>query len=306
MSAFLSVTETDLPAIDFVRQHGRVDREFSHLTQDSGNVSWLAESDGQRFFVKTAGPDGPPPPGAPTPYFDHAGRVRLLRNAADVARSSRHPAIPELLNVIESADGPLLVYEAVPGDLIGVTSTPGSPVGSHRLRQEPTSAYQRFARLPGENLLAIFDVLIDLHRDLAEAGWVASDLYDGCLIVDFSTSTLHVVDLDNYRPGPSVNDMGRMFGAKRFMAPEELQLGASIDQRTTVFNLGRLVWHFCTRLSEQADEFCGPDDLAAVVSRATHPDPAQRHPDVATFASAWLSRRNGAAPPDSNPLPYVP
>lgn len=85
-----------------------------------------------------------------------------------------------------------------------------------------------------ENLLAIFDVLIDLHRDLAEAGWVASDLYDGCLIVDFSTSTLHVVDLDNYRSGPSVNDMGRMFGAKRFMAPEEFHLAATIDQRTTV------------------------------------------------------------------------
>ena len=48
---------------------------------------------------------------------------------------------------------------------------------------------------------------------------MACDLYDGCLIVDLGTGSLKVVDLDTYRRGPSVNDMGRMFGATRFMAP---------------------------------------------------------------------------------------
>lgn len=294
MSIFLNCTSTDLHPSEFVQQHSHVEREFSHHTQGSGNISWLIESDGQRLFVKSAGRDMPPPPGAPEPYFDHSGRVRLLRNAIEVARSCQHPALPELLNVIESPHGPALVYQAVAGELIGVTSKP-TPGGSGRLRQDPTSSYQRFAQLPAGELLAIFDTLIDLHRDLAAAGWVASDLYDGCLIVDFSSRTLHVIDLDNYRTGTTTNDMGRMFGSGRYMAPEEYELGASIDQRTTIFNLGRLAWHFCTRLSESDDQFCGTEHLASVLKQATATGPADRHRDVAEFAAAWQSERHRMA-----------
>ena len=62
--------------------------------------------------------------------------------------------------------------------------------------------------------------------------------------------------------------MGRMFGSRRFMAPEEFELGAPLDQRTTVFTLGRLVRHFTTHLTEDAGHFDGPDALAAVVAQA--------------------------------------
>ena len=65
----------------FVRGQGTVLAEFGHLTQDSGNVSWLVDLGDRRVFVKTAGAPGEPGLGAPTPYFDHAGRARLLRNA---------------------------------------------------------------------------------------------------------------------------------------------------------------------------------------------------------------------------------
>lgn len=284
MSAFLGVAGIDQPASGYVARHGRIEREFSHLTQGSGNVSWIVEAPEGRLFIKTAGTGDPPPPGAPAPYFDHPGRVRLLRNAIDLARSCDHPALPALLNVIEAPDGPMLIYRAAPGELISV------PAGQ---RADPASAYQRFAHLPAAAQLPLFDTLIDLHRALAGLGWVACDLYDGCLIVDFDTLTLHVVDLDTYRRGPSRNDMGRMFGASRFMAPEEFQLGALLDQRTTVFTLGRLAWHFTTRLTEDAGAFNGPDGLAAVIAQAVRPAPDDRFPTVAAFASAWQSARAG-------------
>ena len=155
----------------------------------------------------------------------------------------------------------------------------------------PASAYQRFAHLPGPDLLGIFDTLIDLHADLAAAGWVAADLYDGCLIVDLPVPALTVIDLDTYRRGPSTNEMGRMFGSSRFMAPEELELGARIDQRTTVFTLGRLVWHFATRLTEDPAGFCGSTALAEVVRRACRPAPEDRYPTVHELAEAWVSAR---------------
>ena len=266
----------------FVRSTGTVVAEFGPLTQDSGNVSWLVDVGDRRLFVKTAGADAPPAPDAPVPYFDHAGRVGLLRNAVTVADSCRHPALPRLLNVIESPAGPALVYEAAAGELVGV----------HRSeRDDPASAYQRFAHLPADRLLGVFDQLIDLHAALAAAGWVAVDLYDGCLIVDFATGSLRVVDLDTYRRGPSRNDMGRMFGATRFMAPEELELGATLDERTTVFTLGRLVWHFATRLTERPEDFCGSPDLARVVRQACRTTPSERHRHVAALAEAWRSAR---------------
>lgn len=284
MSAFLSVAGTDQPAPAYIARHGRIEREFSRRTQDSGNISWIVEAPKGRFFIKTAGTAAPPRPGAPAPYFDHPGRVRSLRNAVDLARSCDHPALPALLNVIETPTGPMLVYQAVPGELIGGIS-PAE-------RADPASAYQRLASLPAAAQLPLFDTLIDLHRALAGLGWVACDLYDGSLIVDFDTLTVHVVDLDDYRRGPSRNDMGRMLGSSRFMAPEEFELGAALDQRTTVFTLGRLVRHFTTRLTEDPGSFSGPAGLAAVIEQAVQPAPDDRFPTVAAFASAWQSARH--------------
>ena len=283
MSNLKVVSRIDQDPATYVRECSTVLREFNHLSQDSGNVSWLVESAGQHLFVKTPGTPGPPVPDAPVPYLDHAGRVRLLRNAVDLARSCDHPALPALLNVIESPMGPALVYEAACGDPIRVPS---------EQRGDPTSSYQRLAHLPASALFGLFDTLIDVHVALAAAGWVAGDLYDGCLIVDFRVPSLSVIDLDSYRRGPTINDMGRMFGSTRFMAPEEFELGAQIDERTTVFTLGRIVWHFATRLTEDPAEFCGTAGLANVIQKACEPFPADRHASVADLASAWNGVRH--------------
>lgn len=237
-----------------------------------GNVSWLVDTPQGRYFVKTAGLTNDHASPIPAPYLDHSGRVGLLRNAIKLAASCAHVALPRLLNVIESPTGPALVYEAAPGELVGVPP---------EQREDPASAYRRFAQLPADELLGLFDVLLDLHRDLTAAGWVACDLYDGCLMVDFHGPSLRVVDLDTYRRGPSINEVGRMFGSTRFMAPEDFEMGAVIDQRTTIFTLGRLIWHFGTRLTEEEQHFCGPAALGRTVQRACQPQPSDRHASVA-------------------------
>jgi serine/threonine-protein kinase len=276
-----AISEEDIGG--YVRRYATIIKQFDHLTQDSGNVSWLVDVGDQRLFVKTAGGQNGGPHGGPVPYFDHAGRVELLRNAVELAQSCSHPALPQLLNVIETASGPVLVYEAAVGELVRV------PPG---IRNDPVSAYQRFAHLPAAELLDLFDVLIDLHVDLAAAGWIACDLYDGCLIVDFASGSLAVIDLDNYRRGPSVNGMGRMFGSSRFMAPEEFERGVVIDERTTIFTLGRLIWHFGTRLTESTEDFCGPPAVADVVQQACQVSPADRYAAVAWFSDAWMAARH--------------
>ncbi len=127
---------------------------------------------------------------------------------------------------------------------------------------------------------AALDTVFRLHVKLAERGWIACDFYDGSLIYDFAGRRMHVVDLDSYRDGPFVNDVGRMFGSDRFMAPEEYERGARIDERTTVFTMGRTVAQ-CLSL--------GTTPIASLIARACATDPDRRFQTVAEFYDAWAT-----------------
>src|SRR5689334_8290505 len=233
-------------------------------TQESGNVSYGVRVGDRRYFVKTAGRVDDP---------EHAARVERLRNAVAIATSCTHRAIPVLDHVIESPSGPLLVYDWFDGELLGVPSA---------RRDDPTSSFARFRALPAPTIAAVLTTIYDLHVQLARAGWVAVDFYDGCLMYDFASQELRVIDLDMYSRGPFTNRMGRMFGSTRFMAPEEFELGARVDERTTVFNLGRAASVF---LGERGT----PNQLAAA-TRACSPDPEARFATVEAFHAAWADR----------------
>ncbi|WP_193103420.1 serine/threonine protein kinase [Brachybacterium sp. FME24] len=282
MVDLLSMTRSDRNPEELVHAAGEVLARYDHRTQDSGNISWLVATPDGDLFVKTAGTREPSPPGAAVPYLDHAGRVGLLRSAVEIARSAAHPALARLRTVIETPYGPALVYDRAPGELIGVPSA---------RRSDPGSPYRRFAVASPALRLTVLDQLLDAHQALEAAGWVACDLYDGCLMVDLATGRLTLIDLDTYRRGPSTNDMGRMFGSTRFMAPEEFELGAVLDARTTVFTLGRIMQHFGTSLSEDLADFCGGGAAAEVVARATMPDHSERFGTVAELVGAWFAAR---------------
>src|SRR5262245_16518062 len=100
---------------DFLRSTGRVFAVFDERTQDSGNISYGILAGDRRFFVKTAGM-----PENSKAHLSHEQRVALLRNAVTFRRQVDHHSFPELLNVIESPDGPMLVYSWIPGELVGV------------------------------------------------------------------------------------------------------------------------------------------------------------------------------------------
>jgi serine/threonine-protein kinase len=145
-------------------------------------------------------------------------------------------------------------------------------------RTDPASAFARFLALDTRERATALDVVFRLHVKLAARGWIASDFYDGSLIYDFERRRIHVVDLDSYRDAPFTNEMGRMFGSTRFMAPEEFTLGARIDDRTTVFALGRTVAQFLP---------LGPEAVDSLVARACDPEPERRFQTVAQFHEAW-------------------
>ncbi|MCZ6680279.1 MAG: serine/threonine protein kinase, partial [Candidatus Poribacteria bacterium] len=102
---------------------------------------------------------------------------------------------------------------------------------------------------------------------------------------------LHVVDLDCYRQGPFTNEMGRMFGSSRFMAPEEFELGAGIDERTNVFTMGRTAAVLLSDGTLERLPFRGSDALYEVIRRACHNDRHKRFDSMAAFYDAWRQAR---------------
>ena len=260
---------------------GKVFSVFDELVQDSGNVSYGVQVDLRRFFVKSAGDSDDP-----RPFLSHGERVALLRNAVRLRRSCSHFALPKLHNVIESPHGPLLVYSWVDGELLHA---------DRATRNMPQSALQRFRRLPASEILNALDVIFELHHELAQTGWIAGDFYDGCLIYDFARQDIHVIDLDGYREGPSINGMGRMFGSSRFMAPEEFDKGAPIDERTTVFTMGRTAANLLSDGTLTRSAFRGNEAQYYVVCRACRSSRSQRFASVADFYAAWLEAGNGTS-----------
>lgn len=253
---------------------GGVFTVFDGRTQDSGNISYGVQIAQERYFVKTAGH-----PNDPNPFLNHSKRVSLLRNAVQLRQSCNHHTLPRLHQVIESPTGPLLVYQWVGGQLIRVDAA---------VRNDPESTFQRFRRLPSHEIIRALDLVYELHHQLAQLGWVAVDFYDGCLIYDFDCQELHIVDLDHYCKGPFINEMGRMFGSSRFMTPEEFECGARIDERTTVFTMGRTAAVLLSDGTLERQPFRGSDALYEVIRRACCDDRGERYDSMTAFFAAWM------------------
>lgn len=267
----------DQPLGEWLRAVGVVFAEFGDQTQDSGNVSYGVQVGDGRYFVKTAGEMDDP-----RPFLDYPARVALLRNAARLSASVSHAMLPSLLGVIESPDGPLLVYPWLDGELLGVP---------REQRDDPQSPFQRFRNLPPATTCSCLDAVFDLHTHLAAAGWIAVDFYDGSLLYDFAAGRLWALDLDMYHHGSFINEMSRMFGSTRFMAPEEFERGALIDEQTTVFVLGRTALVFLSDGTLDPQPFRGPRALFDAVAQACQPDRARRFASVAAFHDAWRAAR---------------
>ena len=105
-------------------------------------------------------------------------------------------------------------------------------------KQYPTR--ERFLALPLERRLGIFREVLEFHIHAAKRGYVSVDFYDGCVLYEEDTGRTLLCDVDAYHKMPFANPVGRMWGSTRFMAPEEFQKGAAINERTMVYTMGAL------------------------------------------------------------------
>ena len=187
-----------------------------------------------------------------------------------------------LRHAFDVPGGRAVVYPWVPGEVLNDPLGPGG-----RAHAASDSALNRFRGRPVGSIERVLDTVIDAHVTVAEQGFVAVDFYDGCLMYDAANEQVRLVDLDEYRPAPYVLESDRQYGSRRFMAPEEFVRGATIDERTTVYTLGRTA----RVLLGDAGHWRGSAASEQVVDRATADDPAARFDSVDVFAAAWFASR---------------
>nr|MBC8508747.1 serine/threonine protein kinase [Chloroflexota bacterium] len=210
----MSPTLIETPSIDceietYLNQIGEIFRVFRW--QDSGCISYGAECEGERWFVKCS---------------EQPQGIESLRRAEILHTQVQHLALANLHNVIETPHGLALVFDWLPGEVLYDYIAHRGQQG----RNNPGSPHYRFRNLPAEKILAALNTIFDLHVLLAERGFIAVDFYDGCIMYDFASDHTSVVDLDEYRPGPFTLEAERLPGSRRYMAPEEYVQGSEIDQ----------------------------------------------------------------------------
>ena len=177
------------------------------------------------------------------------------------------------VEVVDVEGLPVLRYPWVDGETLyhATTDRQGSAV-----RTGDDAPHAPFRRLPVDQIVFAVDAIYSAHVEITREGFVAVDLYDGSLHYDFDRRRMRLIDLDEYRPGPVRVPDEPLPGSTRFRSPEEQVPGGVVDERSTVYVLGRVAQIL---LDEGDDDgrWRASDELAAVAEREPRPGRSVRH-----------------------------
>lgn len=201
----------------------------------SGCICIGMEKDDRKYFCKIAGVNTIE--GEVTPEES----VQILKKAVVLYRKLAHPNLIKLIE--DYAYGPF--YVAVFQWARGECLFDHWNFDTYKKNPALKTPRQRFLALPAAKKLAAADVLFSFLQNTTKQGYVAVDFYDGSILYDFTADTLTICDIDLFQKAPAVNDLGPdWYGTKRLKAPEEYVAGGIIDEQTSLFTLGALIFDF--------------------------------------------------------------
>ena len=259
----------------FIAELGSVFADF--LAQDSGNKSYGIQTTHGPKWLKVLNLQK-------TPLGDLQTIVRFYN-------SLNHPSIPQNWQLVELVDGLVLMSDWVQGKVLS------SPTIN---RQDPTSTYQQFQRLPLAKRLQAFATILELFVEIEAQSIIVEDFYDGSILYDFATDIVYVCDLDHIHHGSYHLQRERQFGSRRFMAPEEFCRGSLIDSRTNVFTLGATGFVLLNNNKRDRQDWPLAADLHQILQKATAHEPADRFVNIATLYQAWQTAVSPITLPTQN------
>lgn len=252
----------------FIKEYGTVFKIYDD--QDSGNICFGTEKNGQRYFIKFAG--------APTVQFsgNPSNAVARLKKSLPIYSELKHENLVKFIESKEIRGGFTMVFKWVNGDCMG--------------RMYP-AAHHRFMQLPISARLAVFSDILNFLEYVVYQNYVAIDFYDGSIMYNFENGTTTICDIDLFRRQPCTNDMGRMWGSSFFQSPEEYKFGAVIDEITNVYTVGATAFALFGAYERTRDKWQLSDKLFQVATRAVSSDRTRRQQSIRQLREEWDGNR---------------
>ena len=206
----------------------------------SGCISFGVQKDNKKYFIKIAGAK------TVEAEISEQESIDLLKDAVEKYKSIHHQNLIKYIDsfdineffavIFEYADGECLFdhwnFEKYKNDLTLIT-----PI-------------QKFKKLEISKRLDVVYKLFSFFETFINAGYVAVDFYDSSIIYNFEKEEATFCDIDLFRKLPTKNDLGKdYYGTKRLKAPEENELGATIDELTNEFTLGAIIFDIFSNVS---------------------------------------------------------
>ncbi|WP_143319807.1 hypothetical protein [Clostridium sp. HBUAS56010] len=275
----------------WVHKYGKVFCVFDQT--GSGCIGFGVENRDKRYFIKVAGVH------TMEAEIDPGESVKVLKEAVKLYEILDHPNLIRIREHFPVGELYAAVFDWAEGECL-YDHWNFDYYKDNPLIKSPSN---KFKELPIWKKFRTVDTLFSFLELTAEKNYVAVDFYDGSIIYDFNLDATMICDIDFFREKPAFNDMGEQYwGSKRLKAPEEYILHESIDERTNVFTLGALIFHFFGGFTEQEiklryknncfspcclDRWELNDKAYEVLVKAVAGDRLDRYQTVKEFRKEW-------------------
>lgn len=211
----------------------------------SGCISFVIKKNDKKYFFKIAGAK------TVNAEISEEESIKLLKEAVIKYKDIKNDNLIKLIDAFEYKDFYVVIYEYAEGECLFDHWN----FDRYEKTKEITPL-MKFKSLPVEKRLNVVDKLFSFFESFIDAGYVAVDFYDSSIIYDFDNDEVTFCDIDLFRKMPTVNDLGTgYFGTKRLKAPEENELGASIDEQTSLFTLGAIIFDMFSNASNIKERY---------------------------------------------------
>lgn len=252
----------------------------------SGCISFGIEKENKKYFFKIAGAK------TVEAEISEEESIKLLKEAVIKYKDIRHENLIKLVDAFDYNEFYVVIYEYAEG----LCLFDHWNFERYEKTKEITPM-MRFKSLSVEKRLNVVYKLFSFFESFINAGYVEVDFYDSSIIYDFEKDEVTFCDIDLFRKMPTSNDLGKdYFGTKRLKAPEENELGAIIDEQTSLFTLGAIIFDMFSKISNieerydkgvfipnKLDEFELNEDTYKVLLKATNYERLNRYKTIKEF-----------------------
>ncbi len=274
---------------NWLKKYGNI---FSVIDETgSGCISFGVEKDNKKYFFKIAGAK------TVEAEISEAKSIKLLKEAVIKYKEIKHENLIKLVDAFDYNEFYVVIYEYAEG----LCLFDHWNFDRYEKTKEITPM-MKYKSLSIDKRLNVVYKLFSFFEAFIIAGYVAVDFYDSSIIYNFETDEVTFCDIDLFRKMPTTNDLGKdYFGTKRLKAPEENELGAVIDEKTSLFTLGAIIFDMFSKISNieeryskgvfipnKLDEFELNNDVYEVLLKATDYDRNKRYKTLKEFEEHFM------------------